>query len=79
MLVGKYAVEHEKFLAKRVLMRGKGAGGRIADERGRARDFAADAVEQAAFDAGLREAESRACHRLRSRHALGEIGVDEFV
>ena len=32
MLVGKYAIEHEKLFAKRVLVRRKNAGGSIANE-----------------------------------------------
>ena len=54
MFVGEHAGKDEKFLAQCMLMRGKGTCRRIPDERRRARDFTADAVEQAAFDAGLR-------------------------
>jgi len=60
------------------LVRGKGAGWRIANERGGARDLASNAIEQPTFDAGLWRWNPG--HLVgRNHHAPGEIGVDQFV
>jgi hypothetical protein len=53
VLVRKYSAEHEKLFAKRVVMRGKRAGGLITDEGRSPSHFTADAIQQTAFDAGL--------------------------
>src|SRR6266849_5090804 len=78
MLVRKYSAEHEKLLAKRVVMRGKRAGGLIADEGRSPSHFTADAIQQTAFDAGL--GRWNPWYFIRGDHdAAGEISVDEFV
>ena len=78
MLVGKYSVEDEKLLAERVVVRGKRTRGSIADKGSGARDFAADAIEQTAFDACLGRWDPG--QFVGGDHdAAGEIGVDEFI
>ena len=78
MLIGKHPVQHQEFFAERVLMRGECAGGSITDQRGRARDLAANAIEHAALDARLRGGDPwqfAGCYD----HTLGEVGVDALV
>src|SRR5712692_9912367 len=78
VLVGKYPAEHEKLFAKRVLVRGKRAGGGITDEGRSPSYLTADAIQQTAFDAGL--GRWKPWHFIRGDHdTAGEISVDEFV
>src|SRR6266436_5410503 len=78
VIVRKYSAEHEKLLAKRMVMRGKRAGGLIADEGRSPSHFTADAIQQTAFDAGL--GRWNPWHFIRGDHdTAGEISVDEFV
>src|SRR5882672_2483885 len=77
VLVRKYSAEHEKLFAKRVLVRGKRAGGGITDKRRSPSYFTADAIQQTAFDAGL--GRWNPWHFIGGDHdTAGEISVDEF-
>src|SRR3981189_3702547 len=78
VLVRKYSAEPEKLLAKRVVMRGKRAGGVITDEGRSPSHFTSDAIQQTAFDAGL--GRWNPWHFIRGDcDTAGEISVDEFV
>jgi len=78
VFVGEYAVENEKLLAQPMLMGRKRTGRRIAHQRRRPRHLAADAVEEAAIDAGLRRRDPR--QRIGCDHdTAGEVGIDAFV
>jgi hypothetical protein len=75
MLVLEHAVEHKELLTAVVHVHGEVAGGCIADDRCRARDLIADAVEHAPVNA--RHRRRHPVEPARVNHGTAaEIGVE---
>ena len=74
MLVLKNSLQHEELLTAAVHMRGELGSGRVADDRGGARDLAADPVEHAPLDARDRRG-GPGEHRAMHGGAPRQIGV----
>lgn len=74
MLITKLTLQHEKLLATSVYVRRKCTAGSISDQRRRARDFVADAIEHHALDARHRRVHPFVIFR-SNNYALREVRV----